>query len=93
MHGGVELALRNDAPPVPLGETRGLCAYLRMRISQTQSHRERVSSVSAQLLKIEEKKTKKQFRFNLAHHKTISEGVHTVTFMRAAIHRTAVAIS
>lgn len=48
--GGVELSLRDDAPPVELGESRGLGAYLRMRAGQVPHQRDGVTHVT-QLLK------------------------------------------
>lgn len=51
--GGVELSLRDDAPPVELGESRGLGAYLRMRVGQVPHQRDGVTHVTQRL---EEKK-------------------------------------
>lgn len=43
--GGVELSLRDDAPPVELGESRGLSAYLRMRVGQVPHQRDGVTQL------------------------------------------------
>ncbi len=64
--GGVELSLRDDAPPVELGESRGLGAYLRMRVGQVPHQTDGVTHITQLLkqekLKISHFKTRKQTR-------------------------------